>query len=81
MKIQIISYSEIFKVNDPHILHTIRTFDCPMSFDEFDLNIIDLNSPKLWSFSLEDQKCNRAIYCIKTLKEIMENSKKACLSY
>ena len=77
MKIQIISYSEIFKVNDPHILHTIRTFDCPMSFDEFDLNIIDLNSPKLWSFSLEDQKCNRAIYCIKTLKEIMENSKKS----
>ena len=73
MKIQIISYSEIFKIND----HTIRPFDCPMSFDEFDINVIDLNSPKLWSFSLEDQKCNRAIYCIKTLKEIMANSKKS----
>ena len=77
MKIQIISYSTIFKITDPHISQTIRTFDCPMSFDEFDLNIIDLNSPKLWSFSLEDQKWNRAIYCIKTLKEIMENSKKS----
>ena len=77
MKIQIISYSTIFKINDPHISQTIRTFDCPMSFDEFDLNIIDLNSPKLWSLSLEDQKCNRAIYYIRTLKEIIENSKKS----
>ena len=52
MKIQIISYSTIFKINDPHISQTIRTFDYPMSFDEFDINVIDLNSPKLWSFSL-----------------------------
>lgn len=77
MKIQIISYSTIFKINDPHISCTISTFERPKSFDEFDINVIDLNSPNLWSFSLEDQKCNRAIYCIKTLKEIMENSKKS----
>ncbi|WP_149724444.1 hypothetical protein [Campylobacter concisus] len=77
MKIQIISYSTIFKINDPHIFCTISTFERPKSFDEFDINVIDLNSPNLWSFSLEDQKCNRAIYCIKTLKEIMENSKKS----
>nr|WP_314564042.1 hypothetical protein [uncultured Campylobacter sp.] len=77
MKIQIISYSTIFKINDPHISQTIRTFDCPMSFDEFDINVIDLNSPNLWSFNHEDKKCNKAIYCIKTLKEIMDNSKKS----
>lgn len=77
MKIQIISYSTIFKINDPHMSYTISTFEHPKSFDEFDINVIDLNSPNLWSFSLEDQKCNRAIYCIKTLKEIMENSKKS----
>ena len=77
MKIQIISYSTIFKINDPHISCTISTFERPKSFDEFDINVIDLNSPNLWSFSLEDQKCNRAIYCIKTLKEIMKNSKKS----
>lgn len=48
-----------------------------MSFDEFDINVIDLNSPNLWSFNHEDKKCNKAIYCIKTLKEIMDNSKKS----
>ena len=76
MKIQIISYSTIFKINDPHISCTISTFERPKSFDEFDLNIIDLNSPNLWSFSPEYQKCTEAVYHLKTLKEIMRNSKR-----
>ncbi|WP_454991308.1 hypothetical protein [Campylobacter rectus] len=76
MKIQIISYSTIFKINDPHISCTISTFERPKSFDEFDLNIIDLNSPNLWSFSPEYQKCTEAVYHLRTLKEIMRNSKR-----
>ena len=76
MKIQIISYSTIFKINDPHISQTISAFDRPRSFDEFDLNIIDLNSPNLWSFNSEYQKCTEAVYHLKTLKEIMRNSKR-----
>lgn len=76
MKIQIISYSTIFKINDPHISCTISTFERPKSFDEFDLNIIDLNSPNLWSFSPEYQKCTEAVYHLKTLKEIMRNLKR-----
>ncbi|WP_107695431.1 hypothetical protein [Campylobacter concisus] len=77
MKIQIISYSTIFKINDPHMSCTISTFEHPKSFDEFDINVIDLNSPNLWSFSPEYQKCTEAVYHLKTLKEIMENSKKS----
>ena len=56
---------------------TISTFEHPKSFDEFDINVIDLNSPNLWSFSPEYQKCTEAVYHLKTLKEIMENSKKS----
>ncbi|WP_107690867.1 hypothetical protein [Campylobacter concisus] len=77
MKIQIISYSTIFKINDSHMSCTISTFEHPKSFDEFDINVIDLNSPNLWSFSPEYQKCTEAVYHLKTLKEIMENSKKS----
>ncbi|OUT11434.1 hypothetical protein B9N62_05425 [Campylobacter concisus] len=76
MKIQIISYSTIFKINDPHMSCTISTFERPKSFDEFDINVIDLNSPNLWSFSPEYQKCTEAVYHLKTLKEIMRNSKR-----
>ena len=76
MKIQIISYSTIFKINDPHMSYTISTFEHPKSFDEFDINVIDLNSPNLWSFSPEYQKCTEAVYHLKTLKEIMRNSKR-----
>ena len=76
MKIQIISYSTIFKINDPHISCTISTFERPKSFDEFDINVIDLNSPNLWSFNSEYQKCTEAVYHLKTLKEIMRNSKR-----
>ena len=77
MKIQIISYSTIFKINDPHISCTISTFECPKSFDEFDINVIDLNNSNLWSFNSKYQKCTEAVYHFKTLKGIMKNSNRS----
>ncbi|OUT14999.1 hypothetical protein B9N63_01525 [Campylobacter concisus] len=77
MKIQIISYSTIFKINDPHISCTISTFERPKSFDEFDINVIDLNNSNLWGFNSEYQKCTEAVYHFKTLKGIMKNSNRS----
>lgn len=77
MKIQIISYSTIFKINDPHISCTISTFERPKSFDEFDINVIDLNNSNLWGLNSEYQKCTEAVYHFKTLKGIMKNSNRS----
>ena len=77
MKIQIISYSTIFKINDPHISCTISTFERPKSFDEFDINVIDLNNSNLWGLNSEYQKCTKAVYHFKTLKGIMKNSNRS----
>jgi len=77
MKIQIISYSTIFEINDPHMSCTINTFERPKSFDEFDINVIDLNNSNLWGFNSEYQKCTEAVYHFKTLKGIMKNSNRS----
>ena len=77
MKIQIISYSTIFKINDLHISCTISTFERPKSFDEFDINVIDLNNSNLWGLNSEYQKCTEAVYHFKTLKGIMKNSNRS----
>ena len=75
MKIQIISYNNAIKTNDYKT--QTHQLDDPVTFDLFDINIIDLQDENLWQ---NDGSNKHKINCsndLRSLNKLIENSKKS----
>ena len=75
MKIQIISNNNTIKTNNYEITYSL--FSKPITFDLFDINIIDLQDENLWQ---NDGENKRKINCsndLNSLYKLIENSKKS----
>lgn len=75
MKIQIISNNKVIKSNVYEILYS--SFSRPITFDLFDINIIDLQDEDLWKNDREEEQGINCSNDLGSLHKLIENSKKS----
>lgn len=75
MRIQIIGSNEAIKSNEYDILYS--PFSRPITFDLFDINIIDMQDENLWKNDREDDHEINRSNDLESLQKLIENAKKS----
>ena len=78
MKIQVISYDKQIKLKSNCDEYTFSSLNAPMALDMFDLNIISLQTPDLWTsgdLNAKSLDSARDFQSLKTLLSTVEKSK------
>ncbi len=77
MKIQIIGYDKSYDDSMVSNDITISKIDSPISFDTFDINVIDLNNENIWSYDGDSYAKINILNDLKSLNTIINNSPKS----
>lgn len=76
-KIQIIGYNKRTLEGKSGDKVTSNSFESPLSFDEFDFNIIDMSDKGIWRNNRASLESINSYKDLKHLKEMIENSEKS----
>lgn len=79
MTIQVITYSGKIKHSTDSV--TFSSISAPFAFDDFDVNVVDLNDRNLWSFKRSEVGKTDFINDFCTLQRMAVNRKKSTIIY